>query len=252
VDIFHQNLDIPPGCDITVKFTPSPLAFAFIGADAHAAVKVLMLDTKLYVRTKRACPELVLAHKEMLQKCNMRIPLNRVTVAKYGIATGFTTTSIPLNFPAKLPKRLFIAFVTNAASSGAMGENPYNFQHFNLTNLTITVNGTAVPANGLDMDYTTGDYQRAYLNTLAALGLDNSNRSINLAPSEFAAGFAIYGFKLAPGPIDGTVFTAANSIGSVVVNVKFGQALAAATDMIVFAETPAILEIDKLAKITLV
>jgi hypothetical protein len=67
------------------------------------------------------------------------------------------------------------------------------------------------------MNFATGDCQRAYLNTLAALGLDNSNRAIDFTLDDFLAGFTIYGFKLAPGPIDGTVFTAGSNSGSVCV-----------------------------------
>jgi hypothetical protein len=180
------------------------------------------------------------------------MPHNRVTVTRVGIAPGFASTSITLNFPAKLPKRIMLGFVLNTASTGAIGQNPYNFQNFGLTNITVSVNGEQKPANGLEMDYATGDYQRAYLNTLASLGLDNSATSITLKPTDFATGFNLYGFKLAPGPIDGTVFSSAHSVGNLVVNVKFSVSLAAAVDMIVFAETPALLEIDQLSSVTLV
>jgi hypothetical protein len=252
VDLFHTSLDIPPSCPMTIKFSPSTVAFAFMGANANAGCKVVVMAATLFVRTKRVCPELVMAHREMLQKCNIRIPLNRVTVSRYAIPQGFSAANVTLNFPAKLPKRLFIGFVTNTSCTGALDENPYNFKHVNVTDIQVSVNGTSIPNDGLEMNYTTGDYQRAYLNTFAALGLDNSNRSIDLKASDFAEGYAIYGFKLAPGPIDGTVFTAANSVGSVVATVKFSAGLAAATDMIVYAETPAVLEIDKLSAATLV
>ena len=124
------------------------------------------------MRTKKVAPELVLAHKEMLQKGNMRFPFNRVTVTRYGIAAGFKSISVPMNFPAKLPKRIFLGLVSNAATTGTRNKNPFNFQNFGLQDLTLTVNGVQVPMNGLQMDYAKKDYMRAYLNTLQALGLD--------------------------------------------------------------------------------
>ena len=253
VDIFHQELDVPPNVEINITFTPSTTAFAFIGANANANVKVMVMDAKLYVHTKTVCADLVLAHREMPEKCPMRPPLNRVLVKKHGIGQGFTSSSITLNFPGKLPKRIFVGFVLNAASTGTITENPFNFQNFGLTSIQLTVNGDAMPAaGGLKMDYATGDYQRAYLSTLAALGLENGNRSIDLTPSDFASGFNIYGFKVAPGPIDGTVFTAANSVGSAAIDVTFAAGLVAPIDMIVYAEMPAILEIDKFSGVTIV
>ena len=41
-------------------------------------------------------------------------------------------------------------------------------------------------------------------------------------------------------------------MGNLAVNVKFSVALVAAIDIIVFAETPALLEIDQLSSVTLV
>jgi hypothetical protein len=252
LDLFHQNLDLPPGCPMTIKFTPSASAFAFIGAGAFAGVKVTLMSARLLVRTKRVCPELILAHKEMLQSTNMRIPHSRVTVNKYAIGNGIQSSTVGLNFPAKLPKRIFIGFVLNTASTGTITENPFRFQNFGLVDLKVALSGEHIPAGGIVTDYAANDYQRAYLNTLAALGLDNDNRAIWLKPEEFANGYNIHGFKLAPGPIDGTVFTAAKSTGSLSVYFKFAAPLVAAVDMIVFAETPAILEIDKLSAATLV
>jgi hypothetical protein len=252
LDLFHQQLDIPPGCPITIRFTAAPFAFSFIGDAALNTSKVVLQSAFLYIRTKRVCPELVLSHKEMLEKSNIRIPHNRVTVARYGIPNQFTSKQIPLNFPAKLPKRIFIGFVSNAACTGSFAENPFNFQNFGLTELFITVNGNSIPADGMKVNYTTGDFQRAYLNLLAALGIDNGGRSIALAPDDFKQGYNIYGFKIAPGPIDGTVFTSANSIGSLAVHMSWAVALVNPIDMIVFAETPAILEIDQLSAATLV
>jgi hypothetical protein len=179
----------------------------------------------------------------------MRIPHNRVTVSKYAIGVGIQSHSIPLNFPAKLPKRIFIGFVLNTASTGAITENPFRFQNFGLVDLRIALTGEHIPGGGIITDYANGDYQRAYINTLAALGLGNENRAIWLKPEEFADGYNIHGFKLAPCPIDGTV---AKSLGSLTVTFKFAAALTAAIDMIVFAETPAILEVDKLSAATLV
>jgi hypothetical protein len=251
VDLFHQSLDIPPNCPITIKFTPSPRAFSLMEAN-NGTDKFLLMEAKLFVRTKKASPELVLAHKETLQKSNMRFPMNRVTVTKHGVAAGFKSVSVPLNFPSKLPKRMFIGLVANTACTGTLAENPFNFKPFGVENISITVNGVQIPAPGLQTDFATKDYWRAYVNTLASLELDNGNRAITLTGSDFASGFTVFGFKIAPGPVDGVIFNAANNTGSIVVNATFSAALTANVDMIVYAETPSTIEIDKLSSVTIV
>jgi hypothetical protein len=51
--------------------------------------------------------------------------------------------------------------------------------------------------------------------------------------------------------VDGAVHTLANSVGSIVANLTFAAALTENVDMIVLAETPAILELDKLSGVNL-
>ncbi len=252
VDLFQQKLDIPPNCNMNIRFVPAKAGFALMHAGAGGAYKILVLSAKMFIRTKKVNPEVVLAHKAMLERANMRFPMSRVTVNRYGIASGFKSVSIPLNFPTKLPKRIVIGFVKNSAVSGTPTENPYNFDNHKVSELSLSVNGVETPALGLTMDFAKDNYQRAYLNTLAALELDTGNDSISITPSDFKAAFALFGFKIAPGPVDGTVFSAANSVGSLVVNVTFAEAPAATLDMIVYSETPSVLEIDKLNAVTIV
>jgi hypothetical protein len=209
------------------------------------------MEAKLIVRTKMVCPDLILAHKEMLQTTNIRIPHSRVTVGKYAIGNGIKSNSIPLNFRAKVPKRIFTGFEVNTASTGTMTEKPFPFQKSGLQDQRISLGSEHIPSDGIVTDHATNDCQRAYLNTPGALGLNSGNSAIWLKPEGFACGYNIHGSKVAPGPIDETVLNAAKSVGSFTVIFKFAAPLAAAVDMIVVAETPAILEIHRLSSATL-
>jgi hypothetical protein len=113
-----------------------------------------------------------------VQTVNKRIPHNRVNVNKYAIGNGIQSNSIPRNFPAKLAKRIFTGFVLNTAATGNIGENPFRFQNFGLVDLRVALSGEHIPADGITTDYATHYHQRAYLNTLSALGSDNDSRAI--------------------------------------------------------------------------
>ena len=247
VDLFHQALLIPPNCALNVKFTPSTMEFAIM-EDGAGTSKIVLLDAKMYVMTKKVSPELILAQKEMLGETNMRFHMNRVIMQRYGIAQGFKSLGIPLSFPGKLPKRIFLAFASNGAVTGNRALNPFNFTHFNVENMTLTVNG--VEQGYKQLNFNAGDYQSAYLNLLGALGIDVADRSINITTDDYPGGYTIYGFQIAPGPIDGVVQTVANSIGSIVANVTFGVAPTTNVDLLVYAETPGLLELDKLSAVT--
>ena len=54
--------------------------------DDDGTSKIVLLDAKMYVMTKKVSPELILAQKEMLGETNMRFQMNRVIMQRYDIA----------------------------------------------------------------------------------------------------------------------------------------------------------------------
>jgi hypothetical protein len=249
VDLFHQNLDIPPQCNMHIKFTFNPNTFVLMAAQ-NSTFKVHVMAARMYIRTKKVSPDLILAHREMLNKTNFRLPHTQVTIRKSLLAAGSSSSTVAFPFPTRMPKRVVVGFVTNAASSGAYHLNPFNFQNFGITDLSLTWNGQKIPSDGLSMSYPDGQYYRAYLNTLEALGLDTDNRAIALAPQDWKQGYNLYAFKIAPGPIDNTIHTASTSgAGTLTLDVKFAAALGEAVDVLMYCETPGTLEIDKLGNV---
>lgn len=100
------------------------------------------------------------------------------------------------------------------------------------------------------LDHTKGNYQSAYLSILSAVGIDIADRSINITVDDYPNGYAFYRFLIAPGPTDGTVQSVADSVGSIVANLTFAASTSTNADMIVYAETPGVLENDKLSAVT--
>ena len=246
-DIFHQNLDIPPGCDISITLTPSESKFALLAA-ATATFKLVITGAKLYVRSKEVAPELILAHRAMLSRCDFRIPFTRVEVRKFQIATGTAEHSINNLFNKKLPKRIVVGLVTQARVVGGYNLNPFKFHNFGLTKVDLKVGGNSVPREVLSMDYAAevNNYGRAYLNTLAALGLDIGTRAISLTPELWASAYNLYAFKLVPGPIDDGPVESLRASSTVNLTLTFSAGLTAPVEVIIYSETNALLSITSL------
>jgi hypothetical protein len=243
LDLFHQSLDIPPECSMILKFTQSTDAFRLIGLAAH---KLSILTANLYIRTKVASPELVMAHREMLNHANIRIPFTKCNTRSFLIPGNSTSYTASNMFTSGVPKRIVIGFVENATMSGTVTTNPFNFGNFGITDIHVEVNGTSVPEDGLSMNYATDDFQRAYLYSLSGLGLDTGNRAIALTPEEWKAGYNLYVFKLSPGSLETSQRGTGPVSGNVSVHIKFAAAHAAALSMIVYSETGSLLEITAL------
>jgi hypothetical protein len=65
---------------------------------------------------------------------------------------------MPLNFPAKQPKGIFIEFVLDTASAGTIAENSFRFQNSGMVGLRVALSCERIPTGGIITDYATNDY----------------------------------------------------------------------------------------------
>jgi len=244
-DLFHQNLDIPPNCPINIRLTPSESGFVLMAA-RDATFKLVIESARLYVRSKQVVPDLIMAHRNMLDRSNFRFPHTAVGVRKFQVPSGLSKHEIADIFKTKLPKRIVVGMASHSRVSGAYNLNPFKFEHFNLNEISLTVGGQQIPREPIATNYTTGNYGRAYLNTLGALGLDIGNRAIALTPELWASAYNLYAFKLVPGPIDNGPSHSMRDTAAVNLKLNFASDLSAPIDVIVYSETDALLEITKL------
>lgn len=80
----------------------------------------------------------------MLEKTTAKYPLKKSVAKMYNLATDFLNASFENMFPGTRPDRLCIVFVSSKAVAGDFTKNPYNFQHFNITQIGLYSDGTPV------------------------------------------------------------------------------------------------------------
>ena len=89
----------------------------------------------------------------------------------------------------KLPSYLVFGLVDNDAFDGSMSKNPFNFQHFDLKEFYLLVNGTSVPTQPVKLDTALMDYHHVYVNEfLDKLKLKNSNDNIGVSANDWMNG----------------------------------------------------------------
>jgi hypothetical protein len=247
-DIFHQNLDIPPSCPILLKLTRNADPFVLMAA-ADATFKVTITAAKMFIRSKVVAPELILAHRDMLNHTNFRLPLTKVKIDAYQIATGSSSAEFTDLFKTKLPKRIVVGLIAHARTSGAYNKNPFKFDNMSATQVAVTVGGSTIPRDPLVMNYGAHSYGRAYLNTLAALGYDIGDRSIVVNPNLWAFAYTLYAFKLVPGLCDQT--ESVRNLSNVKIKFTFGTALTEPVDVLIYSETNGALEITNLNSVVM-
>ena len=67
-------------------------------------------------------------------------------------------------FPRSLPSKVVLGLISQKAANGDYTANPFNFQHSNMTNVTMKVNGVEVYGSPLSLDFGNNrNYTSAYV-----------------------------------------------------------------------------------------
>ena len=241
LDLFHQNLDIPPGCKMRLKFYPSPPNF-FLKKPAALAdnFKLRILSARLWVRTKMVSPNFLLAQETMLRKHNFRIPFNMVEMKTASITQGLTSIELDNIFTGTMPERVVIGLLSDACVNGASGANPFHFHHFDLCHVALLVNHVQFPRQAYEPNFTTGDYIREYYGLLEGIGLDTGNKAIDLTPEEWASSLPLFIFRLNPCGLPSLP-----QVGAARLVLKFRTPTPNVITVMIFSEVPTIAEIDQ-------
>lgn len=258
-DIFHQGRAIPSNVELRLRFIPSsdtfivrtlPTRAAAAGVPAHDQVncRFQITSIRLYVHTYEVTAENALAHERMLQLTNAHLPIRRITMKHLSIAAGQVSALFDNVYLGSLPERLVVTFVTDAAMNGGYQQNPFNFHHFGLSYLSIYVNGERIPNKAFEPNYTTGQYIREYNSLFEGMGIGFSDKTIDIKRADYSRGFTVYIFDLTPDQnAKGSISPPRN--GSLRLEAKFSAALAATTNVLLYAEFESYIEIDKFLNI---
>merc|ERR1712102_106168 len=98
-------------------------------------------------------------------------PADRVSIKAYTVPPGTNDLSCyGIIKGHRLPDQLVIGLVEEESYRGVNNKNPFNFQHFDLVEASVVINGTHFPANKFKMDRSIGDTADIYQHFLECCG----------------------------------------------------------------------------------
>jgi hypothetical protein len=150
-------------------------------------------------------------------------------------------------FSGQLPKRLVYGLVRNDAYNGTYELNPFNFQHCNVTQTAVYVNGKCHPTIPFAPVYT-GDnknWLREYRTLYDTMGIFHGDKSFGITIDEFPNGYCLYALDLTPNQKswDGSTVNLIRK-GDVRIDFQFGVDVPHAMTCLMFAEYDNLMEID--------
>jgi hypothetical protein len=243
-DIFFQERFMLNEMTTKIKLVRSKDIFCLMAADAVTA-KLHIVSAALYIRKVKLSPSVFLAHAKALEQSNAKYPIRRVVCKSFTVPIGVSDFSNEKLFSGQLPMRLVIGFVDNGAFNGAKNKNPFNFQHFSVTELAVHMDGQQQQAiKPLRLDYDNNHYISSYLSMFSGTGKINRDDGNFVTRDEYPNGYALYTFDLSPDLAEDDHFNLSRE-GSVRLVVRFGKALTASLTVIVYGEFENIIEVDR-------
>ena len=244
-DLTFQGRNLLGGCKLTIRILFNDPRFYMMSGNYLPELE--FLDICLFVHRSKVSQMIVDAHTAALKISTAKYPLTLSKVKAFTITPSMMDVNLDNVHSGQLPKRIFLFFVDNLAYNGDYKKNPFYFEHFNISSLTVHVDGEQFPSKALTPDFSKNNYVRELMSIYESLDMLDGESTVLIDRTYYSMGNVIFGFNFAP---DLTIGSAATGylnpikFGSLRINVKFATATKKTITALVYCEFDKLLEID--------
>ena len=202
VDFFQtQSKYLLPRVNVRVRLTKSKHDFVLQVDGTKHQPQLKLLDAVLYVRKVQCTPAVSMGHELGLKTHPATYPYTRTEIIPHQVVSGTQSCIRDNLFHGVCPKFVIICMVDERALAGNYKLDPFEFAHFNVTHVSLSLNGQSIPYRaGYNPDFANNQYAREYfismVQNLEFMRLDRNN-GISMA-DWVSNGRCIFTFNLTP------------------------------------------------------
>ena len=262
-DIFMCDRLLLNMLDLKVVLNRSPNTFCLMDVNTPSkSPKVKFEDVVLKIWKVKVDDVVSTANEVALKKTPALYPIRRVECKALSIPAGLPHVRKDNIFSGTIPKSFVFGVVDAKAYSGMYGAitatngkrisngNPYNFKNYNVSTITLTVNGEEIPFKQLNLDYKGGDdgktkgFVQAYNTLFSGTGKMYANTGLDITREDYAKGYTLYAFDLTPDMCNSSGYFNAVQRGSLSVDITFDGAPTAPVVMVCYGDFENVISID--------
>ena len=243
-DLFYQQKYIPNDVTLRIRLIRSPNNFCLMSSTPNENYKIHISECKIYVRRVKISPSVFVAHAKALEYGSAKYPIHRIICKTYTVPRGNLDSCQENVFAGQLPTRLVIGCVDNDAFNGNYEKNPFNFKHYNMSQLKVYLDGQQQTVRPLELNFANSQYVTAYMSLFTGTGKQFEDAGNGIHRDDYARGYTLYAFDLTPDLSEDDHFNLVRE-GNVRIDMKFSVALPNTINVIVYAEFENIIEIDR-------
>ena len=258
-DIFMTDRLLLNMMDLKVVLNRSSDAFSLMEIGNNPAIepKVQLTDVVLKVRKVKVDQSVSDGVERMLKQTPALYPIRRVECKILTIPANLPNVRQDNIFSGIIPNSFVVGLVHVDASTDEYGKNPYNFQHFGVTSVSLTANGQEIPFKLLTLKYpkdddgkidpandTELDFDEAYNTLFSGTGKIYSNAGLDITREDYPGGYALYAFDLTPDMCKSADYLNTVQRGSLTLALTFGDSKDHAIGMVCYGDFENIIRID--------
>lgn len=249
VDCFYLDKYLINGVDLQLRLFRSRNEFVLMSKESSPNYKVTILDAVFKACKIRLDSGVLMNHADAITKSPARYNYLKTDVKMMTISDNTSEVYWDDVWNGRRPSKMYVAFVKQAAVNGSYDANPFNFQHFNLSEIVVTVNGEPTPVRPLKLDFDDNrNYVTALCNLYQASDKWYKDDGLIIDRDHFSKGYAIYAFDLDPNDL-GEGYINLTHQANVGVYARFASPTTATVSALAFCEFPGLLLVDQAREI---
>ena len=257
-DIFMTERLLLNMMDLKVVLNRSSDVFPLMDLnDPAIEPKVQLTDVILKVRKVKVDQSVSDGVERMLKQTPALYPIRRVECKILTIPANQPNTRQDNIFSGIIPNSFVVGLVHVDATTGEYGKNPFNFQHFGVTSVSLTANGQEIPFKLLTLKYpkdpdgkidpandTELDFDEAYNTLFSGTGKIYSNAGLDITRDDYPGGYALYAFDLTPDMCKSADYFNTVQRGSLTLALTFEASKDHAIGMVCYGDFENVIRID--------
>jgi hypothetical protein len=247
-DILNSNKYLLNGVEMRIKLTRSSNDFCLLTQD-DGNFSVNIKEAILFIRKVSINSSILAAQNLALEKAHAKYPIKHVEVSDINITTGSSAATLNNINQTYIPNRIIIGFVSSAAAEGAKSKNPYNFYHYNISEIGAYIDGVSTPySSPLTLSFANNSFIRGFYSLFENIDKPVFITGNDINRDDYLSGYTLFAFDFTPDLCSGDHMNLIKT-GNVSIKIKFGTALNESVTAIVYQEYDEILEINKFRKV---
>ncbi|KAK3107342.1 hypothetical protein FSP39_012254 [Pinctada imbricata] len=246
-DLFGLDRYIINQVGLTLKFHRSKPEFYLMTNEVSTSYAIEIEELVIKICKVQLNPAVIYAHAQILESTNAKYPFTKTEVKMMAIPRGQVNFTWDNCINGVRLLRCVLGFVNSLAVSGAYNLCPWHFQHYDLSQITLSLDGLPVGGNPLRLNFDDVNgitTVPALVNLMETTGKWMSDSGNGIDRDDISTGTALYAFDIEP-QFHTDHYLSLLKYGNLRIDCQFNKPLPEAVTCVLYVETPGYFEINK-------